>query len=99
MVAPLNMNDNRITGLTNNVLYLTKVAINSMLTMRLQKEILVILQKSISWMMLINGLQNGLQNGVVWFNVTKIDDLDISPHYWNKECLFVSPIKRLGFYM
>lgn len=66
MVAPLNMNDNRITGLTNNVLYLTKVAINSMLTMRLQKEILVILQKSISWMMLINGLQNGLQNGVVW---------------------------------
>ena len=29
MVAPLNMNDNRITGLTNNVLYLTKVAINS----------------------------------------------------------------------
>lgn len=62
MVAPLNMNDNRITGLTNNVLYLTKVAINSMLTMRLQKEILVILQKSISWMMLINGLQNG----VVW---------------------------------
>lgn len=60
MVAPLNMNDNRITGLTNNVLYLTKVAINSMLTMRLQKEILVILQKSISWMMLINGLQNGL---------------------------------------
>lgn len=66
MKAPLNMNDNRITGLTNNVLYLTKVAINSMLTMRLQKEILVILQKSISWMMLINGLQNGLQNGVVW---------------------------------
>ena len=66
MVAPLNMNDNRITGLTNNVLYLTKVAINSMLTMRLQKEILVILQKSISWMMLINGVQNGLQNGVVW---------------------------------
>ena len=66
MVAPLNMNDNRITGLTNNVLYLTKVAINSMLTMRLQKEILVILQKSISWMMLINGLQNGLQNDVVW---------------------------------
>ena len=66
MVAPLNMDDNRITGLTNNVLYLTKVAINSMLTMRLQKEILVILQKSISWMMLINGLQNGLQNGVVW---------------------------------
>lgn len=66
MVAPLDMNDNRITGLTNNVLYLTKVAINSMLTMRLQKEILVILQKSISWMMLINGLQNGLQNGVVW---------------------------------
>ena len=66
MVAPLNMNDNRITGLTNNVLYLTKVAINSMLTMRLRKEILVILQKSISWMMLINGLQNGLQNGVVW---------------------------------
>lgn len=66
MVAPLNMNDNRITGLTNNVLYLTKVAINSMLTMRLQKEILVILQKSISRMMLINGLQNGLQNGVVW---------------------------------
>ena len=66
MVAPLNMNDNRITGLTNNVLYLTKVAINSTLTMRLQKEILVILQKSISWMMLINGLQNGLQNGVVW---------------------------------
>ena len=66
MVAPLNMNDNRITGLTNNVLYLTKVAINSMLTVRLQKEILVILQKSISWMMLINGLQNGLQNGVVW---------------------------------
>lgn len=66
MVAPLNMNDNRITGLTNNVLYLTKVAINSMLTMRLQKEILVILQKSISWMMLMNGLQNGLQNGVVW---------------------------------
>lgn len=66
MVAPLNMNDNRITGLTNNVLYLTKVAINSMLTMRLQKEILVTLQKSISWMMLINGLQNGLQNGVVW---------------------------------
>lgn len=62
MVAPLNMNDNRITGLTNNVLYLTKVAINSMLTMRLQKEILVILQKSISWMMLMNGLQNG----VVW---------------------------------
>lgn len=62
MVAPLNMNDNRITGLTNNVLYLTKVAINSMLTMRLQKGILVILQKSISWMMLINGLQNG----VVW---------------------------------
>ena len=62
MVAPLNMNDNRITGLTNNVLYLTKVAINGMLTMRLQKEILVILQKSISWMMLINGLQNG----VVW---------------------------------
>lgn len=56
------MNDNRITGLTNNVLYLTKVAINSMLTMRLQKEILVILQKSISWMMLMNGLQNG----VVW---------------------------------
>lgn len=45
MVAPLDMNDNRITGLTNNVLYLTKVAINSMLTMRLQKEILVILQK------------------------------------------------------
>lgn len=66
MVAPLNMNDNRITGLTNNVLYLTKVAINSMLTMRLQKEILVILQKSISWMMLMNGLQNGLQNGVIW---------------------------------
>lgn len=66
MVAPLDMNDNRITGLTNNVLYLTKVAINSMLTMRLQKEILVILQKSISWMMLMNGLQNGLQNGVVW---------------------------------
>ena len=67
MVAPLNMNDNRIlTGLTNNVLYLTKVAINSMLTMRLQKEILVILQKSISRMMLMNGLQNGLQNGVVW---------------------------------
>ena len=66
MVAPLNMNDNRITGLTNNVLYLTKVAINSMLTMRLQKEILVILQKSISWMKVINGLQNGLQNGVVW---------------------------------
>lgn len=66
MVAPLIMNDNRITGLTNNVLYLTKVAVNSMLTMRLQKEILVILQKSISWMMLINGLQNGLQNGVVW---------------------------------
>lgn len=66
MVAPLNMNDNRITGLTNNVLYLTKVAINSMLTMRLQKEILVTLQKSISWMMLINGLHNGLQNGVVW---------------------------------
>lgn len=66
MVAPLHMNDNRITGLTNNVLYLTKVAINSMLTMRLQKEILVILQKSISWMMLMNGLQNGLQNGVVW---------------------------------
>lgn len=66
MVAPLNMNDNRITGLTNNVLYLAKVAINSMLTMRLQKEILVILQKSISWMMLMNGLQNGLQNGVVW---------------------------------
>lgn len=65
MVAPLDMNDNRITGLTNNVLYLTKVAINSMLTMRLQKEILVILQKSISWMMLMNGLQNGLQNGVV----------------------------------
>lgn len=62
MVAPLDMNDNRITGLTNNVLYLTKVAINSMLTMRLQKEILVILQKSISWMMLMNGLQNG----VVW---------------------------------
>lgn len=62
MVAPLNMNDNRITGLTNNVLYLTKVAINSMLTMRLQKEILVIMQKSISWMMLINDLQNG----VVW---------------------------------
>ena len=60
------MHDNRITGLTNNVLYLTKVAINSMLTMRLQKEILVILQKSISWMMLMNGLQNGLQNGVVW---------------------------------
>ena len=45
MVVPLDMNDNRITGLTNNVLYLTKVAINSMLTMRLQKEILVILQK------------------------------------------------------
>ena len=66
MVAPLDMNDNRITGLTNNVLYLTKVAINSMLTMRLQKEILVILQKSSSWMMLMNGLQNGLQNGVVW---------------------------------
>ena len=66
MVVPLDMNDNRITGLTNNVLYLTKVAINSMLTMRLQKEILVILQKSISWMMLMNGLQNGLQNGVVW---------------------------------
>ena len=66
MVAPLDMNDNRITGLTNNVLYLTKVAINSMLTMRLQNEILVILQKSISWMMLMNGLQNGLQNGVVW---------------------------------
>lgn len=66
MEGPLNVNDNRITGLTNNVLYLTKVAINSMLTMRLQKEILVILQKSISWMMLINGLQNGLQNGVVW---------------------------------
>lgn len=66
MVAPLNMNDNRITGLTNNVLYLTKVAINSMLTMRLQKEILVILQKSISRMMLMNGLQNSLQNGVVW---------------------------------
>lgn len=65
MVAPLDMNDNPITGLTNNVLYLTKVAINSMLTMRLQKEILVILQKSISWMMLMNGLQNGLQNGVV----------------------------------
>lgn len=62
MVVPLDMNDNRITGLTNNVLYLTKVAINSMLTMRLQKEILVILQKSISWMMLMNGLQNG----VVW---------------------------------
>lgn len=62
MVAPLDMNDNRITGLTNNVLYLTKVAINSMLTMRLQKKILVILQKSISWMMLMNGLQNG----VVW---------------------------------
>ena len=62
MVAPWDMNDNRITGLTNNVLYLTKVAINSMLTMRLQKEILVILQKSISWMMLMNGLQNG----VVW---------------------------------
>ena len=66
MVAPLDINDNRITGLTNNVLYLTKVAINSMLTMLLQKEILVILQKSISWMMLMNGLQNGLQNGVVW---------------------------------
>ena len=65
MVAPLDMNDNRITGLTNNVLYLTKVAINSMWTMRLQKEILVILQKRISWMMLMNGLQNGLQNGVV----------------------------------
>ena len=62
MVVPLDMNDNRITGLTNNVLYLTKVAINSMLTMRLQKKILVILQKSISWMMLMNGLQNG----VVW---------------------------------
>lgn len=62
MVVPLDMNDNRITGLTNNVLYLTKVAINSMLTMRLQKEILVILQKGISWMMLMNGLQNG----VVW---------------------------------
>ena len=38
---------------------------------------------------------------MVWYgvNVTKIDDLDISPHYWNKKCLFVSPIKRLGFYM
>ena len=31
--------------------------------------------------------------------LTKFDDLGISPHYWNKKCLFVSPVKRSGFYM
>ena len=29
-------------------------------------------------------------------NVMKIDDLDFSPHYWKKKCLFVSQVKRLG---
>ena len=29
----------------------------------------------------------------------KTDDLDISPHYWNKKCLFVSLVKRLGSYV
>ena len=31
--------------------------------------------------------------------VLTLRKLMISPHYWNKKCLFVSPIKRLGFYM
>lgn len=30
--------------------------------------------------------------------LTKIDDLDISPYYWHKKCLFVAPVKRSDSY-
>ena len=65
MEGPLDMNDHRITGLINNVLNLTEATNkryvdNAIIKGKLILNKVILLKTcfSISWMMLMNGLQN-----------------------------------------
>ena len=98
MGSTLDMNDNRITGLTTDILYPSEAVNKQYVDNGIIK---VNIKASHTSRNVFQYLMDDVNEWSTEYGaiLTKIDDLDISPHYWNKKCLFVSPVKRLGSYM
>ena len=98
MPANLQMDNNIITGLTNQPIYFTEAANKSYVDNAIPKG-------NIKPSHTVKNVFQHLMNDVdEWSTehsviVLQTDDLNISPHYWDKKCLCVSTIERLNSYM